>query len=118
MQLADTRIIKASPSVVWDAILNPEVLKQCVPGCESMTGSVEEGFEATVKQKIGPVSATFGGMVNYADSIRSRILNSPIKTIVYIDNNAASAGALIAIACDKIYMRKGAGIGALAFADP
>lgn len=67
MQLADTRIIKASPSVVWDAILNPEVLKQCVPGCESMTGSVEDGFEATVKQKIGPVSATFGGVVKFSD---------------------------------------------------
>ena len=67
MQLADTRIIKASPEVVWDAILNPEVLKQCVPGCESMTGSVEDGFEATVKQKIGPVSATFGGVVKFSD---------------------------------------------------
>lgn len=67
MQLADTRIIKASPDVVWNAILNPEVLKQCVPGCESMTGSVEAGFEATVKQKIGPVSATFGGMVKLSD---------------------------------------------------
>jgi uncharacterized protein len=67
MQLADTRIIKASPDVVWEAILNPEVLKQCVPGCESMTGSVDEGFEATVKQKIGPVSATFGGVVKFSD---------------------------------------------------
>lgn len=67
MQLADTRIIKASPDVVWAAILNPEVLKQCVPGCESMAGSVEEGFEATVKQKIGPVSATFGGVVRFSD---------------------------------------------------
>ncbi|MGV3509244.1 MAG: NfeD family protein [Sphingobacteriaceae bacterium] len=55
---------------------------------------------------------TYGGMVEYADSIRTKLLNSPIKTIVYIDNNAASAGALIAIACDKIYMKRGAGIGA------
>ncbi|MBC7914311.1 MAG: nodulation protein NfeD [Pyrinomonadaceae bacterium] len=55
---------------------------------------------------------TYGGMVDYADSIRTKLLNSNIKTIVYIDNNAASAGALIAIACDKIYMKRGAGIGA------
>lgn len=55
---------------------------------------------------------TYGGMVDYADSIRTKLLNSPIKTVVYIDNNAASAGALIAIACDKIYMKRGASIGA------
>lgn len=55
---------------------------------------------------------TYGGMLDYADSIRTKILNSTIPTIVFIDNNAASAGALISIACDKIYMQKGATIGA------
>nr|WP_294898503.1 NfeD family protein [uncultured Pedobacter sp.] len=55
---------------------------------------------------------TYGGMLDYADSIRTKILNSKLKTIVFIDNNAASAGALISIACDKIYMSKGATIGA------
>jgi len=55
---------------------------------------------------------TYGGMVDYADSIRTKILNAPFKTIVFIENNAASAGALIAIACDKIYMAKSANIGA------
>lgn len=55
---------------------------------------------------------TYGGAVVDADSIRTRILNSKIPVIAFIDNNAASAGALIAIACDKIYMRKGASIGA------
>lgn len=55
---------------------------------------------------------TYGGAVVDADSIRTRIINSKIPVIAFIDNNAASAGALIAIACDKIYMRKGASIGA------
>lgn len=55
---------------------------------------------------------TYGGMVVYADSLRSLILNSPRPVWVFINNNAASAGALIAIACDKIYMREGANIGA------
>lgn len=67
MQLSDVKTIKASPETVWAAILNPEVLKLCVPGCESMTGSVEDGFEATVKQKIGPVSASFSGVVKLSD---------------------------------------------------
>lgn len=55
---------------------------------------------------------TYGGMVVYADSLRSMILNSRKPVWVFIDNNAASAGALISIACDRIYMREGANIGA------
>jgi membrane-bound serine protease (ClpP class) len=55
---------------------------------------------------------TYGGYVTDADSIRTRLLNTKIPTIVYIDNNAASAGALISLACDQIYMRQGASIGA------
>ncbi len=55
---------------------------------------------------------TYGGLVDIADSIRTKILNSNIPVYVFIDNNAASAGALISIACDKIFMRKGANIGA------
>jgi len=55
---------------------------------------------------------TYGGLVDAADSIRTKILNCPITTIAYIDNNAASAGALISIACDYIYMRPGGSIGA------
>ena len=55
---------------------------------------------------------TYGGYVTDADSIRTRLLNTSIPTYVFIDNNAASAGALISLACDQIYMRKGASIGA------
>ena len=55
---------------------------------------------------------TYGGTVVDADSMRSAILYNQIPVYVFINNNAASAGALIAIACKKIYMRKGANIGA------
>jgi len=55
---------------------------------------------------------TYGGLVDAADSIRTKILNCPIPVYVFVDNNAISAGALIAIAADKIYMREGASIGA------
>ena len=55
---------------------------------------------------------TYGGLVNIADSIRTAFLNSEIPIIVYISNNAASAGALISIAADSIYMKEGARIGA------
>jgi membrane-bound serine protease (ClpP class) len=55
---------------------------------------------------------TYGGLLDMADSIRTAILNNKIPVWVFIDNNAASAGALISIACDSIYMRQGANIGA------
>ncbi len=55
---------------------------------------------------------TYGGLVTDADSIRTRILNSPIPVYVFIENNAASAGALISIACHRIFMKEGATIGA------
>lgn len=60
---------------------------------------------------------TYGGMLESADSIRTAILQSPIPVWVFIDNNAASAGALISIACDSIYMRPGGNIGAATVVD-
>jgi membrane-bound serine protease (ClpP class) len=60
---------------------------------------------------------TYGGLLDAADSIRTLILNSSIPVFVFIDNNAASAGALIAIACDSIYMRPGGSIGAATVVD-
>jgi membrane-bound serine protease (ClpP class) len=55
---------------------------------------------------------TYGGLLESADSIRTKILESSIPVFVFIDHNAASAGALISIACDSIYMTRGATIGA------
>ncbi|MFO7922341.1 MAG: NfeD family protein [Bacteroidales bacterium] len=60
---------------------------------------------------------TYGGLVQAADSIRTRILNTQIPVIVYIDNNAISAGALIAIAAQQIFMRPGGSIGAATVVD-
>lgn len=55
---------------------------------------------------------TYGGEVSAADSIRTKLLNARMPVYVFIDDNAASAGALIAIACDSIYMKPGGKIGA------
>ena len=61
---------------------------------------------------------TYGGTVLDADSIRTKILQNPIPVYVFIDNNAASAGALISLACDSIYMRPGGSIGAATVVNP
>lgn len=55
---------------------------------------------------------TYGGEVGAADSIRTFLLNAKIPVYVFINDNAASAGALISIACDSIYMKPSAKIGA------
>jgi membrane-bound serine protease (ClpP class) len=60
---------------------------------------------------------TYGGAVDVADEMRTRLLNTKAMTSVYITNNAASAGALISIACDSIYMAKEATIGAAVVVD-
>jgi membrane-bound serine protease (ClpP class) len=60
---------------------------------------------------------TYGGRLDVADSIRSRLLYSKAKTVAFINNNAASAGALISLACDSIYMVPGASIGAATVVD-
>jgi membrane-bound serine protease (ClpP class) len=76
---------------------------------------VQKGFEDANSKKADIILIhmnTYGGEVVYADSIRTKILNSEIPVYVFIDNNAASAGALISIACDKIFMRPGSSFGA------
>lgn len=76
---------------------------------------IQKGFEEAAEKNADAILLhmnTYGGEVVYADSIRTKILNSELPVYVFIDNNAASAGALISIACDKIFMRPGASFGA------
>lgn len=108
------------------------------------SGNSENGqtivYRVEIRDEIGPVSArklgkaldaaidsgatlvilelnTYGGMLESADTMRTRLLNLPMPVIAFIDNNAASAGALISIACNRIYMRSGASIGAATVVD-
>jgi len=67
MQMKDSQTVPASRDKVWAALNDPEVLKQCIPGCQvlDMTSSTE--MTATVVIKVGPVKATFGGKVTLSD---------------------------------------------------
>jgi carbon monoxide dehydrogenase subunit G len=69
MEMSGTRTIAAPRAVVWQKLNDAETLKASIPGCTELTGSATEGFEATVKQKIGPVSATFKGKVTLSDVV-------------------------------------------------
>jgi membrane-bound serine protease (ClpP class) len=81
------------------------------PALRTTREALEEAIEMEADLIILQLN-TYGGEVSAADSIRTRILNSPIPVHVFIDDNAASAGALIAIACDSIYMKAGGKFGA------
>ena len=74
MQMSDSRVIAADRATVWAALLSREVLMNCVPGCQEMTGSADDGFEATVVQKVGPVKATFKGGVTLSDIVEGESL--------------------------------------------
>lgn len=93
-------------------ILKFDMKEQVAPALWRKTQQAYEKAQALQADIVLIHMNTYGGMVISADSIRTKILNSPIPTYVFIDNNAASAGALISVACDKIFMRPGANIGA------
>ena len=73
MHMSDQREIAAPVTEVWNALLSAEVLAQCVPGTQELTGTVEDGFDAVVVQKVGPVKATFKGHVNLSDLVKGKV---------------------------------------------
>jgi len=94
-----------------------DIAQEIMPGAWQVTKRAMAQAESINADYILIRINTYGGLVNTADSIRTRILNCRIPVLAFIDNNAASAGALIAIAADSIYMRKGASIGAATVVD-
>ena len=69
MELKGSRVIAADRAAVWAHLNNADTLRAAIPGCQELSGSPEEGFEAVVKQKVGPVSATFRGKVVLSDVV-------------------------------------------------
>lgn len=67
MELTGERRIAAPREAVWEALNDPEVLAAAIPGCESLTRSGDNAFEATVGARVGPVAAKFAGRVVLED---------------------------------------------------
>lgn len=63
MELTDEIRISAPRDVVYKALNNPDVLRECIPGCEELTQTADDELEAKVVLKIGPVKARFAGAV-------------------------------------------------------
>ncbi|MGM4920634.1 SRPBCC domain-containing protein [Tardiphaga sp. 813_E8_N1_3] len=67
MQMKDSQTVPASRDKVWAALNDPDVLKQCIPGCEVLDMTSPTEMTATVVIKVGPVKAKFGGKVTLSD---------------------------------------------------
>ncbi|MBD0865827.1 MAG: carbon monoxide dehydrogenase subunit G [Rhodobacteraceae bacterium] len=74
MKMNDTIEINAAPTVVYAALLDPQVLLASVPGASRVTGTPDDGYDATVTQKVGPVKATFKGRVTMSDMVKGECL--------------------------------------------
>jgi uncharacterized protein len=72
MQMSGERTIAADRDRVWAALNDPEVLKECISGCQEMRKTSPTEFEAKVVQKVGPVKATFTGEVELTDVVEGQ----------------------------------------------
>ncbi len=86
MELQQERQLPLPRDTVWDALNDPEVLKACIPGCESFDRVDDNAYEAAVKAKVGPVNARFKGKVTLTD------LNPPASYSMSFQGQGGQAG--------------------------
>ena len=67
MQMTGEQRIAASRQRVWEALNDPDVLRRCIPGCQSLEKEADDRLKATVEIKIGPIGARFNGAVTLSD---------------------------------------------------
>lgn len=67
MKLIGEQKIAVPRQIVWEGLNDPEVLRQCIPGCQSLEQESEERLKATVAIKVGPIGAKFAGAVTLSD---------------------------------------------------
>ena len=72
MKLTGSYYLKVKKEVVWKALNNPEILKQCIPGCESFEKESSTTFNAVATNQIGPMNATFSGKVKISNVQENR----------------------------------------------
>jgi uncharacterized protein len=86
MELTGERLIPASVDATWAALNDPETLKGCIAGCESLDRVGDDGFVAVVAMKIGPVSARFKGNLKMTNVV------APSSYTINFDGSGGVAG--------------------------
>lgn len=86
MELKGERLISASVDTTWAALNNPEILKACITGCESLERTGDDAFQALVTVRVGPVSAKFKGNLKMTD------VKAPNSYTINFDGQGGVAG--------------------------
>jgi hypothetical protein len=92
MKITGETLIPAPREAVWQALNDPVVLRQAIPGCESLEQTADNEFKATVSSKIGPISARFNGNVKLSD------LDPPNGYTLTGSGNGGAAGSAKGVA--------------------
>jgi membrane-bound serine protease (ClpP class) len=103
----------AQQKIVYIAYIDSEIDLGLAPYISRVISEAEQNNADAIVFKIN----TFGGRVDAATQIKDAILSSKVLTIAFINNRAISAGALIALSCNKIVMVPGSSIGAATVVD-
>ena len=96
-------VIPASRQAVWEALNDPELLKQCIPGCNDVNKTSDTSFEAKVTAKVGPVRAKFSGKVEMSDIDPPNgytISGEAVESVGWRDAGFAKGGAKVTLSDD------------------
>jgi carbon monoxide dehydrogenase subunit G len=86
MEMTGEQLIPASVKATWDALNDPEMLKACVPGCESIDKTADNEYQVLMTARVGPVSAKFKGKLVLSD------LNPPHSYSIAFEGQGGVAG--------------------------
>jgi carbon monoxide dehydrogenase subunit G len=86
MELKGERLIPATVDATWAALNDPEVLKGCIAGCESLERKGDDAYQAVVAVKVGPVSARFKGNLKMSNVV------APTSYTINFDGQGGVAG--------------------------
>jgi hypothetical protein len=86
MEILGSQIIPADKQTVWNALNNPEVLKNCLPGCESVELTAPDQFKVAITTAIGPLKAKFKGTLQVTEA------NPPESCILVFEGQGGAVG--------------------------
>jgi carbon monoxide dehydrogenase subunit G len=86
MEMSSSQLVPAPQAEVWNALNDPELLKACIPGCESIEAAGENAYKISMVAKVGPVRARFAGKMQLTD------MNAPDSYSLLFEGEGGMAG--------------------------
>lgn len=86
MQITGTNVIAAPRQTVWNGLNDPEILRRCIPGCDSVERTGPEDFKIVMTAAVGPLKARFNGKLRIADA------NPPTSCVLHFEGQGGAMG--------------------------